>query len=537
MNSFTKRLIAFAGAAMLTASAIPTTHAVYREDVPYDGVANWALTEVSAMDRLGLIPYELTYADMSDEITREQMCAIAVATYEEVMGMEAPLPEEDPFTDTYDENVSKAYALGIVQGDGFGTFRPDDSLTRLEFFCFVSRYLTATGLTVAPSNYADLTRFSDADLLPKWGKEPAKVTVGLGIVEGSGTTLNPLRTTTIMEALAMFCRAYNASIGSDPAGAYTDLPAANKRDVLRMEQLGMVPATMKSRSMNTYLNRTELSQMVMGSYYLINDLSADVMGTPAPVFKDTNRVDAIFAYNLGIIGNRGIGIFDPGGAVPRYEFYVSLARLLEVLGYYGGDDILRDLTVYSDHKNIPAESRKATQIMLAIGAVDPSVKTLEPYKFVTSLEAVLTLKKVVDFYADWTTDGVEPEPYLGEQIVALAKKYVGYDYTYGGKKPSTGFDCSGFVYYVYKQYGYDLKPGARNQYSTISRSVKKDDLLPGDIIFFSKTKKASGIFHVGIYIGDNKVIHASSGSDEVKISDLSINWYTKYYFGAKRAIG
>ncbi len=535
MNSFTKRLIALAGATLLTIGAIPTASAVYREDVPFEGVPNWALMEITSMDRLGLIPEELAYSDMSDIITREEMCSIVVSAYEEVSGYEAPMPASDPFTDTQNEDVSKAYALGIVQGDGLGTFRPEGNLTRLEFFCFVSRFLTATGMYVDPSLYADLSRFKDTNLLPKWGVESAQVTVGLGIVEGSGTTLDPLRTATIAETLVLFYRARNVAVDSDPADAYTDLPAASKRNVLRMEQLGMVPATVKKRSLNTNLNRTELSQMVMAGYYLLTGLTAEDLGTPDAVFTDTTRVDALNAYALGLMNDRGDGIFDPGGAISRHEFYRTAAKLLEAVGY--DSEIIRDLSVYTDYADVPSASSEGTQLMVALGIAKTSNKALEPKKFISGLDAILMLKDVVDFYADWSVDGKEPEPYLGQEVVKLAKKYEGYDYTYGGKKPSTGFDCSGYVYYIYKQFGYTLNPGARNQYSTIDRYIKKADLLPGDIIFFSKTSKASGIFHVGIYIGDGKVIHASSGSDEVKISKLSTDWYTKYYFGAKRAIG
>ncbi len=535
MHTFTKRLIAFAGAAVLTLSAIPTVRAAYQEDVPYEGVASWALREVSAMERLGLIPDEFAYADMGDALTREEMCILAVKTYEAVAGKEAPIPEEDPFSDTWSTDVAKAYALGIVLGDGNGLFRPDDSLTRLEFFCFISRFLKAVGRTVSQSEYSSLSQFTDAASLPSWGREAAQITVGLGIVNGTGSTLEANRKTSYMEALAMFYRARNAAVNHDPAKGFVDLTGDAKEKVLRMDQLGLVPATVKNRSMNANINRVELSQMLMSGYYLLTGTTAADLGTPDPVLKDTKNVDALNAYHLGLVATRGENTFDPGGAVPRRELYAAMANFLEVVGY-DHDDILRDLSVYSDYQSVPESANHATQVMLAIGAISPTSK-IEQAKEVSGQEALLVFRKVVNFYADWMTDGTEPAPYLGQEVAAFAKKYVGYDYTYGGKKPSTGFDCSGFVYYVYKQFGYTLNPGARNQYSTLTKSVKKADLIPGDIIFFSKSSKASDIFHVGIYIGDGKVIHASSGSDEVKISKLSTDWYTQYYFAAKRAIG
>lgn len=132
------------------------------------------------------------------------------------------------------------------------------------------------------------------------------------------------------------------------------------------------------------------------------------------------------------------------------------------------------------------------------------------------------------------TPKLESATSMGEQVAELALQYVGYRYVYGGKSPSRGFDCSGFVYYVYKQFGYNLSPGARNQWSILGNRVSRGDLQPGDIVFFSRNGKASGIFHVGIYIGNNRIVHASTKRSGVKISNLSSTWYSSRYYGAKR---
>ena len=96
-------------------------------------------------------------------------------------------------------------------------------------------------------------------------------------------------------------------------------------------------------------------------------------------------------------------------------------------------------------------------------------------------------------------------------MVDFALQFVGYDYVYGGKSPEDGFDCSGFVYYVYKQFGYTLYPGATNQWNTLSDTViPKGDLRPGDLVFFSDNGQVSGMTHVGLYIGDGKMVHAAN---------------------------
>lgn len=124
---------------------------------------------------------------------------------------------------------------------------------------------------------------------------------------------------------------------------------------------------------------------------------------------------------------------------------------------------------------------------------------------------------------------------LGQQIANYALKYLGYDYVYGGSKPSTGFDCSGLSSYVYKQYGYDIHRRASEQYKYDGTSVAKSDLQQGDLVFFS-SNGGSSVTHVGIYIGDGQFVHASTSNTGVIISDLSSSYYTGAWYGAKRII-
>ena len=121
----------------------------------------------------------------------------------------------------------------------------------------------------------------------------------------------------------------------------------------------------------------------------------------------------------------------------------------------------------------------------------------------------------------------------GEKIVAQAKKYLGVPYVYGGTSPS-GFDCSGFVYYVYKQCGYSITRTATAQ-NAIGTAVTRANLQPGDIIIFYNGYK-SAIGHSGIYIGNNQFIHASSGGGRVMISGLSETYYNTRFYGARRVV-
>lgn len=141
------------------------------------------------------------------------------------------------------------------------------------------------------------------------------------------------------------------------------------------------------------------------------------------------------------------------------------------------------------------------------------------------------------FFVDGKSTGVTPSASAlngtavsKSQIVTEAKKYIGTPYVWGGTT-TKGFDCSGYTQYVFKRCGINLPRTTTEQY-TVGTYVAKSNLQPGDLVFLQNTYR-EGISHVGIYIGDGKMIHASS-SKGVVISDLSGSYYLQHYYGARR---
>lgn len=129
----------------------------------------------------------------------------------------------------------------------------------------------------------------------------------------------------------------------------------------------------------------------------------------------------------------------------------------------------------------------------------------------------------------------EPTSSKGEEIVAYAKQYLGAKYVYGGSGPST-FDCSGFTMYVYQHFGVHLSHSATAQ-SKNGSYIAKEELQPGDLVFFKDYETMNGIGHCGIYIGEGNFIHASSGTGYcVKISTLLTGSYLARYETARRVI-
>ena len=130
--------------------------------------------------------------------------------------------------------------------------------------------------------------------------------------------------------------------------------------------------------------------------------------------------------------------------------------------------------------------------------------------------------------SDSVEEAIAPAPdarYGG--AVGIAMQLLGIPYKWGGASPETGFDCSGFTMYIFAKLGVSLPHHAATQY-TMGTPVSKDQLQPGDLVFFN------GLGHMGMYIGGGQFIHSPRTGDVVKISSLSESWYARTWVGARR---
>lgn len=118
------------------------------------------------------------------------------------------------------------------------------------------------------------------------------------------------------------------------------------------------------------------------------------------------------------------------------------------------------------------------------------------------------------------------EAHQRQNVVGVAKKHLGAPYRWGGSSPE-GFDCSGFVRYVYAQVGISLPHNAAEQYRH-GAPVSRDQLKPGDLVFFDRLR------HNGIYVGGRRFIHAGRSGKRVGISRLDEEWYSARWVGARR---
>lgn len=212
----------------------------------------------------------------------------------------------------------------------------------------------------------------------------------------------------------------------------------------------------------------------------------------------------------------------------RNQIVSSIAKRQELLSSVKGEiariqaaEQQRQLQVAAQVRARLAEQVKAQAAAQAQAAV-PLTQTTDPSAAnpaTTTSDAGLPTPEVPA-----PTTSAPPSRYGG--AVAIAMRFLGVPYKWGGASPSGGFDCSGFTMYVYAQLGVSLPHYTGDQW-VMGVAVSRNDLQPGDLVFFD------GLGHEGMYIGNNQFIHAPHTGDVVKISSMT-GWYSDTYMGARR---
>jgi cell wall-associated NlpC family hydrolase len=118
---------------------------------------------------------------------------------------------------------------------------------------------------------------------------------------------------------------------------------------------------------------------------------------------------------------------------------------------------------------------------------------------------------------------------LGIRAARFARHLLGIRYTWGGRSPASGFDCSGLVAFVYGHFGIRLPHYTGAQFQ-VGRPVSRRGLRPGDLVFFA------GVSHVGLYMGRGRVLHANHTGGDVRIDRLGESWFRATYAGARRVV-
>lgn len=521
----------------------------------YSNVSSWAAEAVGAMDSLGLLPESMQSVDMDSRITRLQMCQMAVLVYNQFIGTPGVGPDStNYFSDTKDPSVSYAFEQGIVGGYGDGTFHPKDNLTRQDFFKITYNVMASAYWDPSSVEMASLDSFSDADKVSNYAVEPTRVMVSIGVVQGDGGRLNPLSTTTCEEAIVMFFRAYNYmctwlnAITEENKeinireGGYTGISPWAVREVSEMQDKGMIPSCLDNCNMASYITREQMCSIAVTACAKI--LGKKYEPTGKNHFTDTSNPDVNAAYELGIVGGYGDGKFGPLDALTREQFFKIMANFMLVFDYPRKDSNSVSLSAFRDGGSVADYAKAPTRLMIYIGAVRGDGKYLNPQDKTSIEEAIAVFLRCYKYTVSWREaypngEVIDEKAELRNDICAFARSFEGYPYVYGGNGPNY-FDCSGFVLYVYKHFGYSFSRGAQEQYMD-GLHVSMNELLPGDLVFFmgssySDRSNFRSITHVGLYLGDGCFIHASNPSTGVIISSLSGSHYYNVFFGGCRIL-
>jgi len=186
------------------------------------------------------------------------------------------------------------------------------------------------------------------------------------------------------------------------------------------------------------------------------------------------------------------------------------------------------------HKHIVRKSKKHAHISVKSHKKHTEKRLARTLKHIKSHRHTTAKKPVKFALSDFLSRHHTYSSVKGKKLIELAKRKLGQRYVWGASGQRNTFDCSGLTTYVCKKNGIKLPRRAIEQ-SKVGKYVSRNNLKPGDLIFFDTSKHHRGyVNHVGIYIGNNKFIHASSAKKKVIITSLKKTFYSKRYKIARR---
>ncbi len=313
------------------------------------------------------------------------------------------------------------------------------------------------------------------------------------------------------------------------------------------EQYGLIPDSLKELDLTQPITRGEMCAVAVLTYDKLTGISHTAVQTD--YFLDTDDPTVCAAFELGIVNGFADGTFRPNEHLTRAQFckiLYNLSQLLNTTFTEPADDILDQ---FVDADNISDTYLDAVELMVHLYVMRGNTSHQLQLTSDASRQEALVLffryyKREREAYAmqieslgggsTVTSDSADAHTAEMAALVDYAMDFIGTRYVYGGTTPN-GFDCSGFVQYVFRQFGYTLNRVAEDQYNN-GVYVDASELMPGDLVFFSNNGAQSGIYHVGIYIGDNQFVHAANSRRGVVISYLNEGYYAHYFYGARRIL-
>lgn len=275
---------------------------------------------------------------------------------------------------------------------------------------------------------------------------------------------------------------------------------------------------------NESITRAQFVRIINSALELTNQLE-----TGNAEFKDVSKgawyyEDVAKAIKNGYVTGHSDGTFAPNEPVTREQAATMIVKAFEL-----GKSTKN--TNFLDKNKISSWAREFVNVVSEKGyIVGLPNGNFQPDLNVTRAQSASIIYRLLTGDVAEVPEPPKPAPApvapKGEQIAATARKYLGHKYVYGGASPS-GFDCSGFTYYVYKQFGVSL-PRTSGAQRSAGKSVSRDNIRPGDLLTFSG--------HVGIYVGDGVMVHAANPSRGVVTDNVFSGYYSGRILSIRRLV-
>lgn len=326
------------------------------------------------------------------------------------------------------------------------------------------------------------------------------------------------------------------------------------RLVTREEMAKMLVSTLNASEISLNLSDGDTSQM--DTFYDSNDVSTWA--------KDS----VITALEYSIMNGEDDNLFNPRGSTTREQAIASVNRSFNTFGEDEYTFSLPEITFPSSGSQI-AKGDFNIEWTPVYGAVeyrvivkdhngnsisttnvsDDTAIAVGKDQLVANQDYIITVgaimpdqSEVYSMPADfrYTAAAVNESTYIPEvpsdedaaKVLETAAKYLGVPYRWGGTSPS-GFDCSGFVQYVYRECGYSLTRTTYTQWDNDGEYVDRYHLAPGDLVYFGSSDSPS---HVGLYVGDGMMIHAPSTGKNIQYTTIDSGYYQSRFIGGKRIL-
>ena len=305
----------------------------------------WSNNERIYANEAGLIPDGLL-EDIKGDITRQEFCRLIVNTYK---ALEQPLPDNPqmPFTDTDDESVATAYALGLIEGTSYSTFGPGGYITREEMALLMFRLAKKVGFV---AEKAALTEFSDADTVSPWAEDALSYMVGGKVIRGMDGKLRPARKTTREQAIVMAWRLFELlksgkvnTEGTNP-GQLAELGIISADKIQSEDYITTEEALF---AIGRGLGRETTKGVLLSRWY-----EGDTLARLDHIPDDTKRL--LLGLTGQILTYEEIADLNPGDAICREDALLYLIRMVSdrygciVYTAYSEVDGAADVDVYGE---------------------------------------------------------------------------------------------------------------------------------------------------------------------------------------------